>query len=167
MTKSDFKFHTPVRVRWMECNAQRIVFNGAYMGYLEVGQSEYFRNLGFSIYLVGRRGFFDTAVVKTVLEFKSPARVDNMLDLYVRLGEFGNTSFHLEMEIYKQQSDILLTVIHGVYVGYDADTGETRRVPDEIRNLVGHFEATGEALPLNRFPALAEASGLQSQTRPH
>ena len=135
MPKSDFKFHTPIRVRWMECDAQGIVFNGAYMDYLEVGQSEYFRNLGFSIYLVGHRGFFDTAVVKTVLEFKSPARVDDMLDLYVRLGDFGNTSFHLEMEIYQQRSDILLTAIQGVYVGYHAETGTTRRVPDEIREL--------------------------------
>ena len=39
MAKSDFKFHTSLRVRWMECDAQGIVYNGAYMDYLEVGQS--------------------------------------------------------------------------------------------------------------------------------
>ena len=157
MPKADFKFHTPVRVRWMECDAQGIVFNGAYMGYLEVGQSEYFRNLGFSIYKTGQRGFFDTAVVKTVLEFKAPARLDDLLDLYVRAGQFGNSSFHLDMEIYQQHSDTLLTAVHGVYVGYQADTATARRVPDEIRELVGHFEATGEVLPLSRFPGLAAA----------
>ena len=158
MPKANFKFHTPIRVRWMECDAQGIVFNGAYMDYLEVGQSEYFRNLGFSIYLVGQRGYFDTAVLKTVLEFKAPARVDDMLDLYVRVGDFGNTSFHLEMEIYRQDSETLLHAAHGVYVGYDAASGTTRRVPDEIRELVSHFESTGEVLPLSRFPALAEAA---------
>ena len=158
MPKADFKFHTTIRVRWMECDAQGIVFNGAYMGYLEVGQSEYFRNLGFSIYLVGQRGYFDTAVVKTVLEFKAPARVDDMLDLYVRVGEFGNTSFHLDMEIYRQYSETLLHALQGVYVGYDAASGTTRRVPDDIRELVNHFEATGEVLPLARYPELAEAA---------
>ncbi len=29
----------------MECDAQGIVFNGAYMGYLEIAQAEYFRHL--------------------------------------------------------------------------------------------------------------------------
>ncbi len=158
MPKADFNFHTPVRVRWMECDAQGIVFNGAYLGYLEVGQSEYFRNLGFSIYRVGQRGYFDTAVVKTTLEFKAPARVDEMLDLYVRVGGFGNTSFQLQLEIYGQDSSILLTTVHGVYVGYDAASGTSRRVPGEVRELVGHFEATGEVLPLARFPALAKAA---------
>ena len=158
MAKSDFKFHTPLRVRWMECDAQGIVYNGAYMDYLEVGQSEYYRNLGFSIYKVGQRGFFDTAVVKTTLEFKAPARVDEMLELYVRVGEFGNTSFHLEMEIYKQHSDTLIASIAGVYVGFDAPSSTSRRVPDELRELVGHFEASGEVLPMSRFPKLAEAA---------
>ena len=158
MGKSDFKFHTPLRVRWMECDAQGIVYNGAYMDYLEVGQSEYYRNLGFSIYKVAQRGFFDTAVVKTTLEFKAPARVDEMLDLYVRIGDFGNTSFHLDMEIYSQESDTVLAVIQGVYVGFDAASGTARRVPNEVRELIGHFEASGEVLPMSRFPKLAEAA---------
>ena len=41
MAKSDFRFKTSIRVRWMECDAQGIVYNGAYLGYLEVGQAEY------------------------------------------------------------------------------------------------------------------------------
>ena len=159
MSKTDFKYHTPLRVRWMECDAQGIVFNGAYMGYLEVGQAEYFRNLGFSIYRVGLQGYFDTAVVKTTLEFKSPARVDEVIELYVRVGNFGNTSYHLDMEIYRGDSDELLTTVQGIYVGFDAPTGTTRRVPDDVRELVGHFEATGEVLPLAQFPGLAQAEG--------
>ena len=79
MPRGDFKFQTSLRVRWMECDAQGIVFNGAYMGYLEVGQAEYFRNLGFSIYRIAQRDYFDTAVVKTVIEYKAPARVDDLL----------------------------------------------------------------------------------------
>ena len=40
MSKAYFKFHTGLRVRWMECDAQGIVFNGSYLNYLEVGQAE-------------------------------------------------------------------------------------------------------------------------------
>ena len=157
MPKADFKFHTSLQVRWKECDAQRIVFNGAYMDYLEVGQAEYFQNLGFSIYGIAQQGFFDTAMVKATLEFKAPARVDDMLDLYVRVGNFGNTSFHVDMEIYQQSDGSLLTSAQSICVAYCAESSAKRRVPDEIRELVSHFEATGEVLPLSRFPKLAEA----------
>jgi len=38
MAKSDFKFMTKIRVRWMECDGQGIVYNGAYLGYLDLPQ---------------------------------------------------------------------------------------------------------------------------------
>ena len=157
MAKSDFNFHTPVRVRWMECDAQGIVFNGAYMGYLEVAQSEYFRNLGFGIYRIAQIGYFDFAVVMTTLEYKSPARIDEMIEVYVRVSKFGNTSMTLNMEIYHPDSERLLTKMEAVYVGYDAPTETTRRVPDDIRQLVNHFEQIGEVLPIDNFPELAKA----------
>lgn len=165
MPRSDFKFHTIVRVRWMDCDAQGIVFNGAYLGYLEIAQAEYFRNLGFSIYKIAQRGYFDSAVVKATLEFKAPARIDDLLELHVRVSHIGNTSLTLDLEIFPQESpspetDRLLSVIQAVYVGLNAESMQTRRVPDEIRSLVEQFEATGEVLPLQRFPALAEAAGL-------
>ena len=159
MPKSEFKFQTPLRVRWMECDAQGIVFNGAYMDYLEVGQSEYYRNLGFSIYKIAAQGYFDTAVVKVEIEYKAPARVDDMLDLHVRVSNIGNTSLTLNIEIYQNHSETRLTTIQSVYVGYHADSGNTRPVPDEMRELINHFEETGKVLPLNRFPDLAEAAG--------
>lgn len=159
MPKPDFKFSTPVRVRWMECDAQGIVFNGAYLGYLEIAQAEYFRNLGFSIYRIAQNGYFDSAVVKADLEFKAPARVDEVLELFARVARIGNTSITLLVEIYGEESDRLLTNIEAVYVGFYAESGTTRRVPDAIRTLVEHFEATGETLSMDDFPELLEAAG--------
>ena len=158
MPKSDFKFHTTTRVRWMECDAQGIVFNGAYMGYLEIAQAEYFRNLGFSIYKIAQRGYFDSAVVKAALEFKAPARIDEVLELHTRVSRIGNTSLTLDVEIYLQDSEKLLSILQAVYVGFYPQSMETRPVPDEIRALVDHFEATGEVLSLENFPALAQAA---------
>ena len=158
MPKPDFKFSTQVRVRWMECDAQGIVFNGAYLGYLEIAQAEYFRNLGFSIYRIAQNGYFDSAVVKADLEFKAPTRVDEVLELHARVDRIGNTSLTFSVEIYPEGSDRLLTLIEAVYVGFYADSGTTRPVPDAIRSLVKHFEATGEVLDLGEFPELATAA---------
>ena len=158
MPKTDFNFATTLRVRWMECDAQGIVFNGAYLGYLEVAQAEYFRNLGFSIYRIAQRGYFDSAVVKADLEFKAPARVDDILELHTRVAGIGNTSLTLAVEIYPADGDKLLTRITAVYVGFYPATETTRPVPAAIRALVNHFESTGEVLPLANFPELARAA---------
>ena len=166
MPKADFKFKTPVRVRWMECDAQGIVYNGAYLGYLEIGQAEYYRNLGFAIYVIPRSGYFDFAVVKSTLEFKAPARVDEIIELHVRVSNIGNTSLTLNMEIYPEGNERLLTSIEAVYVGYDAATESSKRVPDDIRRLVTHFEETGEVLPMDQFPDLAKAARHGLEQRP-
>ena len=163
MAKSDFRFKTPVRVHWMECDAQGIVYNGAYLGYLEIGQAEYYRNLGFAIYIIPQSGYFDFAVVKSTQEFKAPAKVDEIIELHVRVSNIGNTSLTLNLEIYPEGSDRLLTSIETIYVGYDAATESSRPVPDAIRQLVTHFEEKGEVLPIDQFPELAKATSFNQK----
>ena len=154
---------TTVRVRWMECDAQGIVYNGAYLGYLEIGQAEYYRNLGFAIYIIPQSGYFDFAVVKSTQEFKAPAKVDEIIELHLRVSKIGSTSLTLNLEIYPEGSDRLLTSIETVYVGYDAATESSRPVPDAIRQLVTHFEETGDVLPIEQFPDLAKATSFNQK----
>src|SRR5690606_8973653 len=45
MQQADFRFSTPLRVRWAEVDPQSIVFNGHYLTYCDVGITEYFRAL--------------------------------------------------------------------------------------------------------------------------
>ena len=158
--RSDYRFGFDVRVRWQECDAQGIAFNGSYLGWLEIAQAEYFRNLGFSIYRVATAGYFDSAVAKVTIEYKAPVRVDEMLDLRARVARIGNTSLALEVAIFAAggtPGDTPLTTIEAIYVGFHADTGQTRRVPDSIRDLVDNWETEGEVLSLTRFPELAAA----------
>ena len=154
MSKSDFRFHFTLRVRWSECDAQGIVFNGRYLDYLEIAQSEYYRNLGMLLYDEFQRTYFDTATVKITVEFKAPARVDELLDIYSRVAAIGSTSMTQHTEIYRDGTDELLTRGETVYVDYDSDKGVARVVPDDVRELVEHFERTGEVLPIERFPNL-------------
>ena len=160
--RSDYRFGFDVRVRWQECDAQGIAFNGSYLGWLEIAQAEYFRNLGFSIYRVAAAGYFDSAVAKVTIEYKAPVRVDEMLDLRARVARIGNTSMTLEVAIFAADGtpdDAALTTMEAIYVGFHADTGRTRRVPDAIRGLVDNWETAGEVLALDRFPELAAAQG--------
>ena len=158
MGKADFKFHTMVRVRWGECDRQGIVYYGAYLDYLETAQGAYFRNLGFSVYKLAETGHFDTATVKVTIEYKSPARVEDLLDVYFRIASFGSTSLTALMEIHGHGTETLLTWAEAVYVGYDASTGSKKPVPDDLRGVVQAYENTGVPLNLDAFPELATAS---------
>ena len=57
----------------------------------------------------------------------------------------------------------MLTSIETVYVGYDAETESSKPVPDAIRQLVNHYEETGEVLPIEQFPELAKATSIRQK----
>ena len=157
MSQGEFRFRTPLRVRWMEGDAQGIVYFGSYMDYLEVAQAECYRNLGFSIYRVAEAGYFDTAVVKVEMEFKVPARVDDTLDVWVRVARIGNTSLTSLFRVCPAGSSSVLAEARIVNVSYDAAKGESRPVPEDVRRLVQRYEDTGEVLPLADLPGLTAA----------
>ena len=44
--RGDFRFVHRLRVRWAEVDAQKVVFNGHYLTYLDVAISDYWRAVG-------------------------------------------------------------------------------------------------------------------------
>ena len=156
MAKSEFRFQHSLRVRWFECDAQGIVFNNAYLIFVELAQAEYYRNLGVRLYNEASRKYFDSATVKVTMEYLSSAVVDDVLEVFSRIANLGRSSIVVETEIYREGSDELLNRSEVVYVNYDDAEKVSRPVPDDIRRLITHFEDTGEVLPLEGFPALLE-----------
>lgn len=156
MAKSKFNRRYSLRVRWFECDAQGIVFNSEYLKYVEIAQVEYYRNLGLRLYNEASRKYFDTATVKSTMEYLSSAGLDDVLEVFSRIASLGRSSIVVETEIYKEGFDELLNRSEVVYVNYDAARKVSRPVPDDIRQLIMHFEDTGEVLPLEGFPKLLE-----------
>lgn len=156
MAKSDFKFQHSLRVRWFECDAQGIVFNNAYLIFVELAQAEYYRNLGIRLYNEASRKYFDSATVKVTMEYLSSAVVDDVLEVFSRIANLGRSSIVVETEIYREGAHELLNRSEVVYVNYDDAEKVSRPVPDDIRRLITHFEDTGEVLPLDGFPRLLE-----------
>lgn len=128
-----FRFAYPLRVRYADCDQQAVVFNGMYMTYLDVAFTEYFRYLGVDLVSLAREGEFDVALVKTVLEFKAPARFDDVLEVCVACRRIGTSSLTIAFAIFRRgESDPVLTA-ETVYVNHNARTRETLRVPEAIR----------------------------------
>ena len=156
MAKSDFRFNHRMRVRWFECDTQGIVFNNAYLSFVEIVMVEYYRNLGLRLYNEATRRYFDTATVKVDMDFLASAGLDDVLEVFSRISNLGKSSIVVDTEVYREGSDEILNKSEVVYVNYDAAEKISRPVPDDVRQLITHFEDTGEVLPLEGFPKLLE-----------
>src|ERR1044071_4454164 len=99
--KNDFRFYHSLRVRFADTDMQSIVFNGNYLTYYDVAWTEYFRAMGLLWKDMVASGV-DTVLARTTIEYKAPARFDEMLDIYVRVARIGNTSLGFEFEIYRE-----------------------------------------------------------------
>ena len=84
-------FRYYLRVRYAECDAQKVVFNAHYGHYLDLASLEFFRALGLADQMVN--GPLDYQLVKQTIEWKSPARFDQVLEISLRAAHMGNTSF--------------------------------------------------------------------------
>src|SRR5690606_29057934 len=99
MQREDFRFSTPLRVRWAEVDPQSIVFNGHYLTYYDVGMTEYFRALREATAVASMIGS-DFLSVRTVRDSQAPAMFDDLLVIHVRVARLGNSSLQFAIGIY-------------------------------------------------------------------
>jgi len=135
MNKSSAPFTLLLRVRYAECDAQKVVFNGKYGEYADVAMTEFLRAAvgGYDkLFAAG----MDTQVVRLVTDFSSPARFDDVLSISVKTSSIGNTSFTLTMEMRHCPSERVVGTTMATYVMVTANEHKKMRVPDNIRDLL-------------------------------
>lgn len=120
-----------LRVRYGECDAQKVVFNARYGDYVDIAGLEFFRALGLRDMMV--TGPLDYQVVKQTLEWKAPARFDQIVEIAVRATRLGNTSFTLASEFRIAGEDAMIAVVETVYVLVDAKTLVKMPIPADVR----------------------------------
>lgn len=67
-----------VRTRYSETDQMGVVYHGNYAQYLEIGRVEWLRTMGISYRWMEENGIL-LPVVSLTLDFKKPARYDDML----------------------------------------------------------------------------------------
>jgi acyl-CoA thioester hydrolase len=137
--KSDYRFHHNIRVRFADTDLQSIVFNGNYLTYYDVAWTEYFRAVGFTWNDLLALGV-DTVLARTSMEFKLPAKFDDVLEVYTRVSKIGTTSLTFEFEIYVEGEDRLIGSATSLYVCVDPKTLKSTPVPDLLRERISKFE---------------------------
>jgi acyl-CoA thioester hydrolase len=124
-------FRYYLRVRYGECDAQKVVFNVRYGEYVDLAVCEWFRALGYGAQMVS--GELDFQLVRQTLEWKHPARYDDVLEIAVATQRLGNTSFVLGCEFRIAGDARIIATAETVYVLVDHATLGKRTLPEALR----------------------------------
>jgi acyl-CoA thioester hydrolase len=125
-----------LRVRYIECDAQKVVFNSRYGEYADVGMTEFLRAAG--VHGEFTHGPLDFQLVKQTIEWKAPARFDDVLELAMQVTRFGNTSFTVSTQFRIAGETRVIVTIETVYVIVDARTLTKVPLPDAVRRALAH-----------------------------
>jgi acyl-CoA thioester hydrolase len=127
-------FRYYLRVRYIECDAQKVVFNSRYSEYVDVSINEFLRAIGvLPEFLEGR---LDFQLVKQTVEWKAPARFDQVLELSIAASHLGTTSFTIETRFRIAGDEPVIVTAETVYVLVDAETLTKLPLPDSLRAAV-------------------------------
>jgi acyl-CoA thioester hydrolase len=124
-------FRYYLRVRYGECDGQKVVFNARYGDYVDVAISEFVRAIGYGAEMVSAE--VDFQLVRQTKEWRAPARYDDVLEVRVWTAKVGNTSFTLWSEFRVVGRDAVIFTCETVYVLVDHATLTKKPVPPQMR----------------------------------
>ena len=140
MPKDQYSYKSEMRVRFGETDLQGVVFNANYLLYVDTAQMDYLRTIGVPYFDMLERGY-DIVIVDASLQFLAPARFDEVLEVYARIYEIGNSSIKMDYEIYEAESGRFVARAQTAYVIVGKDSQKPVRVPPYIRRAVREFES--------------------------
>jgi len=127
-------------VRYQECDAQHVVFNARYADFIDLASFEFLR-AALPSPEACHDGSFEVQTVRQVIEWKAPARFDDVLEIAVRTTRLGRTSFTLTFAIRRAGAQALLATSETVYVHVDKATYTKRPIAGEMRAALLHGAA--------------------------
>tara|TARA_B100002003_G_scaffold65510_1_gene60883 strand:+ start:25 stop:471 length:447 start_codon:yes stop_codon:yes gene_type:complete len=128
----DLPFRFRFRVRYGECDAQGVVFNARYADFVDISVNEYIRTL-FGDYQHLLDQDLDIQVVSLTVNWKAPAKFDDVLEARIRAGRIGNTSFTLHLEFFRYGDGAFIADADVTYVVIQPSVMGKVTIPDRIR----------------------------------
>ena len=92
-------FRLPVRVFYEDTDAAGVVYHANYLRYMERARTEWLRSLGFDQSRLATTHAVRFSVARLELDYRAPARLDDVLEVDVALEQAGRASFVLAQTI--------------------------------------------------------------------
>ncbi|WP_416548607.1 YbgC/FadM family acyl-CoA thioesterase [Limnohabitans sp. DCL3] len=138
MKRQDFRFAYRLRVRWVEVDMQKIVFNGHYLMYFDTAVTDYWRQLAMPYAETMHQLGGDLFVKKASIEYHTSAEMDDFLDVCMRCERMGTSSMRFVGAIFR--GDELLITSELVYVFADPVAKKSQPIPEALRDMIHSFE---------------------------
>jgi acyl-CoA thioester hydrolase len=135
------KYTIEERVRWGDVDAASIIFYGAYIRFFEFAETELFRAVGLPYSVMFDE--LDVWLPRVHLEcdFHQAAQLDDLLEVSVYVGRFGNKSMRLDFEVRRKGAEDVIAHAHFVLAAVRRDTFETVTIPEELRKRLADYTA--------------------------
>ena len=138
------KFTIEERVRWGDVDAARIIFYGAYIHFFEFAETELFRAVGLHYGTMFDELKIWLPRVHLECDFRRAATLDDLLEVSVYVGRFGNKSMRLNFEVRRNGGEELIATAHFVLAAVNQETFETVPIPSELREKLAPYTANEE-----------------------
>jgi len=133
MTYENNPFRFRFRVRYGECDAQGVVFNARYADFVDIAVNEYVRTL-FGDYQHLLEQDLDIQVVSLTVNWKAPAKFDDVLEARIKAGRLGNTSFTLHLEFFRHGDGQFIADADITYVVIQPSKMAKVAIPGSLRD---------------------------------
>ena len=137
-TDPDGVFTLPINVRYMEVDAQGVVFNAWYLTYFDDAMTALLADRGLPYQTMLDNGF-DVQLVRSEIDYRAGVRWQDPIRVAVAPSRYGTTSFTLDFQIRRGgATDFEVTTLgRTVYVVVDAETYHKREIPELLRTALG------------------------------
>lgn len=123
-----------VRIYYEDTDAAGVVYHANYIKYLERARTEFFRSHGFLVAQLAKEGFI-FPVVRLELDFKSPARHDDLLSIETAPVKTTGASFIFRQRVVRTDDGKLL--LEGLVTLACVNSAlKAQRIPSGIRQLL-------------------------------
>ncbi|MEY3689491.1 MAG: acyl-CoA thioesterase [Ignavibacteria bacterium] len=123
------------RIRWSDLDAAGIMYFGQYVRLFEIGETEFFRALGFPY---TNTQFEDLGVwmlrVNFSCDFHSPAYIDDVLTISCWADSIGGASIKLRFAV--ERESVILGDGSCTIVSVDRITKKAVKIPDVLRSAL-------------------------------
>jgi acyl-CoA thioester hydrolase len=128
------------RVRWSDIDASGIILWSAYTRLVEAAETELFRAAGFPYATLWDQLDVWLPRVQFHIDYRSPARLDDLLETSIGVGRIGRSSIRFEFAMNKVQAE---TVAEGylVIVAISRTDGRPVEVPGALVQALAPYRA--------------------------
>ncbi len=125
--------HTlPVRVYYEDTDAAGIVYHANYLRFAERGRTEMLREAGLEHAKILAETGTAFTVISMQIDFKSPAKLDELLSVQTRMVSVGGASMEMAQSIHRGD-EVLVDMT--VKIACIDKRGKAARLPEAVREL--------------------------------